>query len=33
MNASNRHDQPDVNTPDGVMQLRVVVEVDIGAQP
>jgi predicted enzyme related to lactoylglutathione lyase len=28
MNASERHDQPDVTTPDGVLQLRVVVEVD-----
>jgi len=28
MNATNRHDQPDANGPDGVLQLRVVVEVD-----
>ena len=28
MNASNRHHQPDSTTPDGVLQLRVVVEVD-----
>jgi hypothetical protein len=25
VNASNRHDQPTANTPDGVLQLRVVV--------
>ena len=28
MNASNRLDQPDANTPHGVLQLRIVVEVD-----
>lgn len=28
MNTSDRHGQPDANTPDGVLQLRVVVEVD-----
>lgn len=28
MNAPNRHDPHDTNTPDGVLQLRVVVEVD-----
>jgi len=28
MNARDRHHQPDANTPDGVLQLRVVVEVD-----
>jgi predicted enzyme related to lactoylglutathione lyase len=28
MNASERHHQPDSNTPDGVLQFRVVVEVD-----
>lgn len=28
MNASNRRDQPDANPLDGVLQLRVVVEVD-----
>ena len=28
MNPSERHDQPDANRPDGVLQLRVVVEVD-----
>ncbi len=28
MNASNRHHQPDANPPDGVLQLRIVVEVD-----
>lgn len=28
MNSSSPHDQPDTNPPDGVLQLRVVVEVD-----
>lgn len=28
MNAPNRHDQHDATTPDGVLQLRIVVEVD-----
>lgn len=28
MNSSNRHDRHDTNTPDGVLQLRVVVEVE-----
>ena len=28
MNASNRRDRHDTNTPEGVLQLRVVVEVD-----
>jgi predicted enzyme related to lactoylglutathione lyase len=28
MNASNRRDRHDTNTPDGVLQLRIVVEVD-----
>ena len=28
MNATDRHAQHDANTPDGVLQLRVVVEVD-----
>jgi hypothetical protein len=28
MNATNRHRQPDENPPDGVQQVRVVVELD-----
>ncbi len=28
MNATNRHDRPDTSAPNGVLQLRVVVEVD-----